>query len=294
MFDRDVPVIALTHGDLEVMVARDFGPRILSFRRAPDENTLLIDDATLRSSDTGGWLPRGGHRLWIAPEDLRTTYAPDNEAPDIEWSEGVLVVSQRPDSAGIAKTMSLSFKADGELAVSHRIVNTRDEAVTAAPWALTMLAGPGTAVLPLPERGTFPEKLLPSGGLVLWPYTDLRDPRWRFSDRYVFLSQRADAPLPQKAGLAGVPPWCAYVRASSVFMKRALPAPGPRPDFGSVLETFTNSSMLELETLGPLQSLTHGDFVLHEERWTVIPSGGVNVHDDRTLATLEAWGMKLT
>ena len=44
----------------------------------------------LGKSGEKDWQPRGGHRLWIAPEDRVKTYAPDNGPVKVEVRDGVL------------------------------------------------------------------------------------------------------------------------------------------------------------------------------------------------------------
>ena len=49
------------------------------------------------------------------------------------------------------------------------------------------------------------------------------------------------------------------------------------PDWGSAVEIFTNDTILEVETLGPLVFLEPGEFVEHVERWYLFQ--GVAVDD---------------
>ena len=65
-------------------------------------------------------------------------------------------------------------------------------------------------------------------------------------------------------------------------MKRFQPGQGRHADFGSQVELFTNKSMLEVETLGPLTRLAPGAHVEHLERWALfkdvpLPSGDADV-----------------
>src|SRR5580692_5234131 len=70
--------LRLCNGTVELIVTLDVGPRILVYRKCGGFNPLKVFE------DQGGvtgeqmWRSRGGHRLWIAPEDKVTTYFPDN------------------------------------------------------------------------------------------------------------------------------------------------------------------------------------------------------------------------
>ena len=64
--------------------------------------------------------------------------------------------------------------------------------------------------------------------------------------------------------------WLAYSLNGMLFVKHAeFDASARYPDFGSNTEIYTDGSMLELETLGPLQQLGPGATAEHRERWSL-------------------------
>ena len=76
-----------------------------------------------------------------------------------------------------------------------------------------------------------------------------------------------------KIGLRHPEGWAAYVLGDHLFIKSVpLIDDATYPDMGSNFETFTNSEFLELETLGPLQSLSAGEVLVHTESWVVFPA----------------------
>jgi len=126
----------------------------------------------------------------------------------------------------------------------------------------------GTAILPLPRRGSHPQDLQPANRLVLWHYTDMSDARWTWGNQYVLLRQDETATRPQKLGASVPSGWCAYARAHHLFVKRvAFDATATYPDLGCSIETFTNREMLELETLGALTRVEPGMTIEHVETW---------------------------
>ncbi len=78
---------------------------------------------------------------------------------------------------------------------------------------------------------------------------------------------------PQKIGIRNSPGWGAYILEGQYFLKLVKSQLNqPHPDFGCNWEIYTNSEMLELETLSPLTSLKScGGSVEHVERWVVGP-----------------------
>lgn len=150
----------------------------------------------------------------------------------------------------------------------HRITNHGFWPVEVSPWAVSVMASGGTAILPIPPRGTHPEILEPTNPLILWAYTDMTDPRWTWGHKYITLRQDTSATTPQKIG-AGLPDgWLAYANHEHLFVKTFGYTSGATyPDLGSSVELFTNPEMLEMETLGPVTKLEPGASVEHVECW---------------------------
>jgi hypothetical protein len=135
---------------------------------------------------------------------------------------------------------------------------------------MSMMAPGGTAITGFPPRGKHPEVLLPTNPLVMWAYTDLSDPRWRLTKKYLALRQDPQASEPQKIGTFNPKTWAAYLLGTELFVKQASADPAcVYPDFGCSFETFTNADMLEMETLGPITKAAPGASVEHVERWSL-------------------------
>jgi len=152
------------------------------------------------------------------------------------------------------------------------LTNTGPWEVELSPWALSVMPPGGTAIVPLPPRGTHAENLMPTGALALWAFTDLSDPRWTWGQKYVLLRQDENRAAPQKIGvLAPGDPvgagWIAYARKNLFLKAFHYFEEAVYPDMGSTVETFTNDEMLEVETLGPIEYLPPGESVDHIEDW---------------------------
>jgi hypothetical protein len=104
----------------------------------------------------------------------------------------------------------------------------------------------------------------------MWAYTNLADPRWKFTRKYLTLKQDPNNPDPQKLGTFAPHTWAAYVLNGEVFIKQAEADPTKTyPDFGCSLETFTNNEFIEIETLGPLTKVDPGKTVENIEHWSL-------------------------
>lgn len=260
----------LSNGQIELVVTTDVGPRIIRFGFPGEANEFYEDPQAAGQMGGDTWQIYGGHRLWHAPEIDGRTNAPDNTPVRFESHNDFARVIQPPETEVIhvQKEMDISL-AEGapRVHIVHRLRNSGMWPVTLAPWSLSVMAAGGRAIIPLPPRGTHPEDLLPTGHLVLWAYVDMSDPRWTWGRQYILLQQQAGG-APQKLGCGSAEGWLAYANRGHLFVKTHDFIPGGLyPDMGSSAEVFTNSVMLELETLGPAVTLEPGAVVEHVENW---------------------------
>lgn len=261
----------VTNGLIELVITADVGPRIIRCGFVGGRNLFKEFPEQLGKSREKEYQLRGGHRLWVAPERLETSWALDNDPIEVQVDGSRLRAVQPVDSAGLQKQIIVAMHASrAEVEVVHEVRNATPWEVEFAPWALTMMAPGGIAITGFPPRGKHPEVLLPTNPLVMWAYTDLSDPRWMFTRKYLMLRQDPERAEPQKIGLFNPKTWGAYLLDEELFLKQTQADPQARyPDFGCSFETFTNAEMLELETLGPLTRVEPGASVRHTERWSL-------------------------
>jgi hypothetical protein len=169
--------------------------------------------------------------------------------------------------------------------VRHTAKNEGDEPIQIASWALSVMQPGGIEIIPQPPLGEHPRDLLPNRGIVLWPYTDLTDPRWHLGRNFFTLRQSVGFP-PTKIGLSHREKWIAYIVGDSIFIKTFDHVTGVvYPDGGCNFETFTNDDMLEIESLSPLAALEPGESVSHSENWHLFPiADGIQIESEAALA----------
>jgi hypothetical protein len=263
----------ITNGEVELIVTTDVGPRVMRFGFVGGQNLFKEFTEQLGKSGEKQWIARGGHRLWMGPEDAKLTYALDNGPVKIETKGGVVTLTQPVEpETGLEKQIAIRLAESGSrVDVVHRLRNAGKTTRELAPWVLTMMAQGGHGVTGFPPRGTHPEQLAPTNPLVMWAFTDLSDARWTFTKKYMVLRQDAkNTGQPQKLGTYNTSTWGAYVLNGDVFIKRSSADPKKKyPDFNCSYETFTNQDFLELETLGPVSTVASGASVEHTERWSL-------------------------
>ena len=263
----------ITNGTVELVVTSDIGPRIMRYAFVGGQNLFKEFTDQLGKSGEEKWQLRGGHRIWVAPEDAVKTYASDNGPVQVQVKDGVLTAVQPVEPlTGYQKTITVKLAPTGShVEVLHRIRNAGRQTADIAPWALTMMAQGGVGIHGFPPRGTHPQVLAPTNPLVMWAFTNLSDRRWRYTKKYLLLHQDPKNADPQKLGSFNPHTWGAYVLNGEMFVKH-VEAPGTSyqyPDLGCSFETFTNADFLEIETLGQLKKVAPGRSLEHVENWTL-------------------------
>jgi hypothetical protein len=270
----------LAKDDLELIVTGDVGPRIIRLGFVGQENEFAEFPEDLGQTGGAEWRLYGGHRFWHSPEDRERTYYPDNEPVAVTEDNGtVRIVQPREATTGIQKELALTLVGRDQVTVRHCLRNHGLWPVELAPWALSVMAPGGIGIVPQPTSA-HPDGLLPNRTLVLWPYTNMADERHHWGAKLIFLRQDPLAQTPTKLGLSANDGWAAYLRGDHLFLKLFDYVDGALyPDNGCSVEIYTNSQMLELETLGPLQRLDPGGTVEHGEHWFLFSGSesGVNL-----------------
>lgn len=264
----------LTNGEVKIIVTTDIGPRILFYGFAGGENILGLHPEAKVETALGVWKPYGGHRLWIAPENMPDSYAPDNSAVDYE-SENNLSIRLIQLLETVTKTqkeLKVSLDKNGSGAkIEHKITNRGSETIELAAWALTIMRGGGEAIIPNePFEPYGAETLLPVRNLTLWSYTDFTDSRWSFEKDSIRLRTDESKPEAQKIGVLNRQGWAAYVWQNLKFVKKFdFKADAIYPDMNSNTELYTAGSFIEVETLSPLYNLAPGESIEHNEFWNL-------------------------
>jgi hypothetical protein len=272
--------LRIANADCELVATLDVGPRVISYRLAGGgANVMKNYESMMGGTGEAEWQIRGGHRFWLAPEDLTRTYFADNRP--VKWEQtGPLAARLTPPPEteyGVQKVMELKLAERGtRVDVTLRVTNVGSAPTELAPWGPTVMAPGGVEIIPLPPKRNHPGHVSnakspadygPNQELILWPYFDFADTRWTFGKRYAFLRQDVTKG-PTKIGLAHREGWVAYLNGGTMFVKRFDYREGAvYPDRGTRYQTFSNEDMLEMETVGELVTLQPGASAELVESW---------------------------
>ena len=276
--------IRLSNGEIELIATTDVGPRVIRLGFVRGQNLLWELAKQIGKRGGSQWRVYGGHRLWHAPEEMPRTYIPDNDPVAYSWNGRTLKLTQDTEvETGIQKEIEITLAPRrNRVKLIHRLINRNLWAIDAAPWALSNMAPGGRAIFPQEKYGPHPKFMLPARPLVLWPYTEMNDPRFTWGAKYIQLRHDSRAARPTKLGLLNTLGWTAYCLKGDVFIKRFPCKRGARyVDFGCNNESFTNADMLEVESVGPYVSIPPGGKVEHTEEWWLfkanVPTGEAGI-----------------
>ncbi len=293
--------LCLKNNDAELIVTLDVGPRVISYRLRDGFNVLKNYDSQMGGTGEAEWQLRGGHRFWLAPEDLTRTYFPDNRP--VAWErigDRAARFTPPPETEyGVQKQMELRLAERGaRVEVKLRVTNIGKGPTELAPWGPTVMAPGGVEIIPLPAKkphpghpsnAKSPADYAPNQELILWPYFDFKDTRWNFGNRYIMLRQDVNKG-PTKIGLAHRMGWVGYLNSGVLFVKRFDYREGAvYPDRGTRYQTFSNEDMLEMETVGELVALQPGQSAELVESWELfgnVPPVQTEADIDRLVAPL--------
>ena len=262
--------IRLCNSESELIVTTDIGPRIVRFGFINKQNFFYLSPEDRGKIGGSYWRIFGGHRLWLAPEAIPFSYNPDNNRVSFTYNDHTLKLTQaKEETTGIVKEMEITLApTKNEVMVLHRLINQSLCDVEVAPWAISALRQGGRAIIPHEPFGEGDDHLLPARSLALWQYTKMNDPRWVWGEKYIQAKQDPSIVSEQKIGVMNKQGWAAYYFNAELLIKQfEFDSKAVYPDLGSNNEVYINGSFLEIETLGPLTTMTPGGTVEHIERW---------------------------
>lgn len=265
--------LRLSNGEIELIVTTDVGPRIVGYSLVGGENVLGEHPQAAVETALGTFKPYGGHRLWIAPENMPNSYAPDNQPVEYFYNQTENSIRLAPPiepASNTQKEIIIKLDETGSgVAINHRICNRGAETIELAAWALTIMRGGGICEIPNEPFAAYGgDTLLPVRNLSLWSYTDFTDSRWQFDKDFIRLKTDSAKPDPQKIGVLNKQGWAAYLVGNLRFIKRFAYVEGANyPDMNSNTELYTAGDFIEVESLAPLCKLAPGEATEHLERW---------------------------
>ena len=287
--------ISISNGIIEAYVTVDIGPRIIRFSFKDGNNIMNTDRVGLGQKTDDEyegffgkgrcWESFGGHRIWTSPESYPATYTPDDKRIDYEITKNGAVFTA-PEDIEVKTQKQLEIKMDensASMKVFNRVKNTDIKEQEFSVWAITVCAAGGNLIIPLNTDDT---GLLSNRFIAIWPYTDIKDERIIWENKYMALSQKCDKEIPIKLGFNSKKGIGYYVLGDDVFCKKynSDHLNFRYPDGDCSFETYTNNVILEFETLNELKVVNPGETSEHIEEWKLFKKPcEVDYNDEKSI-----------
>lgn len=288
--------LKLENEKLKILVTIDVGPRIISFG-APDGENLFFNDERHERVTKGELFEQifgkgqeyhfyGGHRMWLAPQLMLHTCVPDNDPVPYEWIEnGVILKPASQKVPGMQPTMTILMDpADAKIEVNVCYQNISDKEKSYAVWQISQFDSGGIAFIPfteehppqspdhIPTQQELLTPLKPNGQITNFLGCFTEDPRFIADSKFLTLRQDPQTKSPFKIGTANYQGFAMYANKGYVSTIYFHHDPSKTyTDGGCSFETYTDSQFLELESLGPFETIQPGGSISHTETLTLQP-----------------------
>ena len=293
--------VRLSNGIVEAVVVPEIG-RVMSFQFVghPETSPVFVNKdwigKTVADADPLTWATFGGDKLWPAPQSEWPSHNVRAWPPDQAF-DGDPEVAQAvpggvrlctPDSTAFAAraTRAITMKpGEARLYIAQTLLKDPDasggrDGFPVGIWSITQARGDGAVFLPLTAGGKFPlgyATLGDPGDVPAAPY---------FAAQGGLLRIARDLAKSHKVGSGSPAGWMASLYGGTVlFSEHYSYRPGAAyPDGGSSAEVYTNAgatAYIEMELLGPLVPLMHGDKTEHDIYWQLqrLPHAPKNASD---------------
>lgn len=268
--------LRLRNATVEVIAVPEVG-RVMSFRFLDGEN-VLWEDTSLRgrSGDpTGGeWVNFGGDKSWPAPEGewktrtRREKWMPPpgfDGMPGAARQDGDAIILTSPEDPfyGVRTSRRITLQgADPVMVIETTYEKVSGMAFPVAIWVITQLRDPVAVYVPIPDGSRFPDG-----------HFRFRDTPWpQLTQATGLIKVIRDGTASHKLGSdADRMLWLGEAVMCLIATKRVVGA--EYPDRGASAEVYTNpdpKTYVELETLGPLESLAAGQRIRQTNTYTLL------------------------
>lgn len=270
--------VELTAPGLRLVAVYDKGPRIAFWGRPNGDNLLLWPT----SAGRGDWRMMGGHRIWITlpgGDHTEDTYEPDNDPCEVElFDDGFKLTGKKSPIHCTRRGFEVRLQDDDRVTVDNFLINSGDMLFSGGIWALTVTP---------PKSGNNRRYGVPLGDGSKWNTATVvlhhtwgghdpvkggfNDPQFSYTSDMLLINPsgnenkrmiRADhgiiAMRDQKLGVT--------------FAKRVVYQPAATYPLSTNVSVYVNEDMVEMETLGPQETLKPDAELHHIETWVLAPS----------------------
>jgi hypothetical protein len=261
--------VCLDNDKIKIIITTDVGPRIIYCGPSDKElNVFHQRQGQQGQVNAKEWMIYGGHRLWHSPQDAFRPNQVDNAPVFYKTNANSVEMEANPETETKVQKQLFITIADEEpwVMVRHRIFNRGLWPIQIATWGMSCMHDDGLTILPIPQEQT--PDYYPNFSVTYWPWTKPNDSRFVIGEKFMTLRQEPENKQWFKIAYRNTENWGAYLYKGYLFVKiYPLDKNAAYPDFNSSFAVYTDNDMVELETMGPLNTVVPGGFTEHIEEW---------------------------
>ncbi len=282
--------VEIVTDQMRLVAVSDFGPRIAFFGKPGGENVLLWAPG---KHTRGAWDLRGGHRVWATrpgADECEETYVTDNEPCDVALFGNGFCLTGKPNPVNmIRRGISVKLLGPKSVQIDNFILNAGDMLYSGGVWALTCT---------VPTPGT--QYAIPVGDGSSWDaFTMVAFRQWgghgaggfcdeqiQFTDDLLIVTPKGVENKRMVQAHAGIVAMSDPHNNLTFAKKTAYRRGGTYPlNTNVAFYIGPDNFMVEMETMGPEETLKPGEDLVHRESW-LLESGAMTFDCAKTVGDL--------
>ncbi len=258
--------------EMRLVAVAELGPRIAFFGQPGGDNLLLWEPG---KHTRGEWDLRGGHRVWVTrpgADECEDTYATDNEPCEVAMFGNGFCLTSRPNPVNQTRRgMSVKLLGPKSVQVDNFVLNAGPMLYSGGVWALTCT---------VPTAGT--QYAIPVGDGSSWDAFTMvcfrewaghgqggfNDPQIRIDNDLLVIDPRGVENKRMVQSQAGIIAMSDPGRGVTFAKKVDYRRGGNYPlNTNIAFYIGPDNFMVEMETMGPEETLKPGEDLIHREIW---------------------------
>mgnify|MGYP005788458409 FL=1 len=263
--------LKVTNNIVEIIVTIEYGPRIIKYGYVNGKNHFAEGVKNKISTLHGDYYIIGGHRFWHIPENKDRTYIPDNKPVEYEsMFNGVRLIQKIEKWTQVQKIIEITFEENSpKVKILHKIISLNAFDINIAIAGITSMDKGGIQIVPIEKRK---EGTVPNRSIVFWPYSNIKDPRVYFGEKYVAMKVCENTVENFKMGFNTNISYALYYNENELFIKEFEKIQDKNlnyPDMGCSYESFIGNDYIEMQTNSPIYVLETNKCIEHVEIWNL-------------------------
>ena len=270
--------IEISNAHTKIVIDPNFGGRVLEY-------SLNNRNIIRTSPDEDGFIHSGNKDLphWLSPHGGRCDIGPEMTIPphpvlwtgrweyEISGELSLTLISQPDEATGVRLYREFILEKDtSKVWFTQSIKNISGELKEYCHWGRTFVIGGGICLVPLNPKSRYPFGYLLYGPGDVMDYKTVEDKNISVREGILEIT---GPPERAKFAIDACEGWIAYIAKNDLLFTKKFPI-YPKRIYGemaanSVSIWYNRDEMVEIEPIGPMESIEPGKSVSFSEEWNL-------------------------